>query len=463
MNPELRRNLWLQFSAIRLVLAPVVIGAILALTWLVADREWRGVAQVGETIYVLLILLWGTRRAADLVAEEIAGGTWDGQRMSALGAWQMSWGKLLGGTSYVWYCAGLAFIAQVIAQWLDGTAPWAPGQWTKLLQLLGAGALAQAVAMLVSLALLRRQAARRRLGVTLSQIVGILAGVAASGKLDGALFDFQESGVVWYGWLWDGPHFYLASLGLFLAWSVFGIYRLMRVELKFRSGPSAWLAFALFLMIYGDGFLYRPIMVAGGALGAWLILPFLLAVGLTYLAVFLEPKDVMRYRWLLAALAAGELRQAWSLMPQWVPVYALALVSAFLLCFSADLSDLGHRLLSGPLVAASELAHVPDLAFYPLAVSIYLLRDVLLVLYCNFGRGRQRGDATAFILLFVAYGPLAGILSTLGITEAIPLLAPFPLAPPLHSFAASVIESAAMVLLVRGRLMRAGRFSPAVA
>ena len=32
MNPELSRNLWLQFSAIRLILAPVVIGAILALT-----------------------------------------------------------------------------------------------------------------------------------------------------------------------------------------------------------------------------------------------------------------------------------------------------------------------------------------------------------------------------------------------------------------------------------------------
>ena len=66
MNPELSRNLWLQFSAIRLLLAPVVIGAILALTWLVADRELRGVAQVGETIYILLVLVWGTRRAADL-------------------------------------------------------------------------------------------------------------------------------------------------------------------------------------------------------------------------------------------------------------------------------------------------------------------------------------------------------------------------------------------------------------
>ena len=76
---------------------------------------------------------------------------------------------------------------------------------------------------------------------------------------------------------------------------------------------------------------------------------------------------------------------------------------------------------------------------------------------------RQRGDATAFILLFVAYGPLAGILSSLGITEAIPLLAPYPLAPPLHSFAAAVIQTAAMTMLVHGRLVRAGRFSPAVA
>lgn len=463
MNPELRRNLWLQFSVIRLLLAPIVIGAILALTWLVAERELTGVAQVAEAIYVLLVLLWGTRRAADLVAEEIAGGTWDGQRMSALGAWEMSWGKLLGGTSYVWYCAGLAFLARLIAQWAGGIPPWADKEWIQLLHLLGVGALAQSVAMLVSLALLRRQAARRRLGVTLSQIVGILAGVAAMGELPGGLVDLMTPDVVWYGWVWDGARFALASLGLFLAWSVFGVYRLMRVELKFRSGPAAWIGFLLFLMIYGNGFLYRPILIAGGPLAAWLVLPFLLAAGLTYLAAFVEPKDVMRYRWLLAAIAAGDLRQAWALLPQWLPVYLLALLSALLLCTSADLTDIGHRLLSGPFVSSGELAHAPDLAFYPLAVAIYLLRDVLLVLYCNFGPGRQRGDATAFIILFAIYGPLAGILASLGLSNLLPVLAPFPLAPPLFNFAAAIVEAAAMAFLVQGRLARAGRFSPAVA
>ena len=32
------------------------------------------------------------------------------QRMSGLGAWQMAWGKLLGGTVFVWYCAAFALL-----------------------------------------------------------------------------------------------------------------------------------------------------------------------------------------------------------------------------------------------------------------------------------------------------------------------------------------------------------------
>ena len=50
---------------------------------------------------------------------------------------------------------------------------------------------------------------------------------------------------------------------------------------------------------------------------------------------------------------------------------------------------------------------------YPLVIVIYLLRDVLLVLFFNFGHGGRRGDATAFIILFLAYFPLTGILVSL--------------------------------------------------
>ena len=46
MNPELRRNLWLQFSLTRLLLAPVAIGALLTLTWIVSDASLAAVAEV---------------------------------------------------------------------------------------------------------------------------------------------------------------------------------------------------------------------------------------------------------------------------------------------------------------------------------------------------------------------------------------------------------------------------------
>ena len=87
MNPELRRNLWLQLSPQRLIAAPVALGIVFGLGWLTAP-QW--LSSIGLTIFYLLIGFWGTRRAADTLAEETAGGTWDGQRLSSLGAWAMA-------------------------------------------------------------------------------------------------------------------------------------------------------------------------------------------------------------------------------------------------------------------------------------------------------------------------------------------------------------------------------------
>ena len=66
------------------------------------------------------------------------------------------------------------------------------------------------------------------------------------------------------------------------------------------------------------------------------------------------------------------------------------------------------------------LQHARGLFLYPLAIAIYLLRDVLVVLFFNFGHGGRRGDATAFIILFLAYFPLTGILVSLEMVSLIP-------------------------------------------
>jgi hypothetical protein len=464
MNPELRRNLWLQFSILRLILPPVAIGIVLLLVWLVSAHSLTAVAASAEWFYLPIVLLWGTRRAADLVAEEIAGGTWDSQRMSALGAWQMTWGKFIGGISYIWYAAGIAFIARLWAFGLAGRLPWQGEAAVQSLQLLGIGLFGQAVAFLTSLVLLRKQVMRRRLGVTLSQFAGLAASAAASGHLDLSLLFRQMPVIDWFGWRFPGAEFALGTLGLFLAWSLFAAYRLMRVELQFRSIPWAWTAFALFMMVYAEGLLYTPLREAASGLAAWLIGPFTIAVVLTYAALFLEPKDVVRYRGLWAALRAGHGSHAASLLPQWLPVYLIAAALGIALTAVGGLSELtGVPSLVGSGLSVAEYAAAAGLRVLPVALVLYLLRDGLVVLYFNFGKRRGRADLMAFICLLLAYFPLLGILVSLGITALIPIVAPYPPASPLITIGAPLIECLVLGLLVLKRTRAAGRFKAVAA
>ena len=48
MNPELRRNLWLQFSPGRLLLAPICLGLILVSVWIVTFHVYSVVALLSE-------------------------------------------------------------------------------------------------------------------------------------------------------------------------------------------------------------------------------------------------------------------------------------------------------------------------------------------------------------------------------------------------------------------------------
>jgi len=463
MNPELRRNLWLQFSPGRLLLAPICLGLVLVSVWIVAFHVYNVVALLSEATYYLLAVLWGTRRAGDLMAEEVAQRTWDAQRMSALGAWQMTWGKLVGGTSYVWYASGIALGAHVAARWLAGFPLWQESESVRFAHMLGIGLLGQAVAFQTSLVLLRKQTLRRRLGATASQVAGLLAAWALSGGFPFGVAPSQLAPVQWFDWTIPGDRFWLASTYLFLAWSIFGAYRLMRLELQFRNLPLGWIGFALYLMVYADGLLYPAILYSGG-LTAWLIGPFAVAIALTYVALFAEPKDVLRYRWFAQALAGGDPGQVLLLLPQWLPCFLLAALTGLALCLFGDfirLSALLSLLSRIPMFAS--FGQGTDLSEFSLALVFYLLRDVLLVLLVNFRSRRGRADLGAFLCLMLLHIPLPVILRFFGLGGVIPVFAPYPLASGLVNIAFPIVETFGLWWVVRGRLQAAGRFAAATA
>ncbi|HRE30881.1 MAG TPA: hypothetical protein PLD88_02805 [Candidatus Berkiella sp.] len=67
-NPELRRNIWLDFSIHRLLLTPTILALIIYLAYLTSPKNSAGVAFY---IACFFIFLWGTKLASETVIEEI--------------------------------------------------------------------------------------------------------------------------------------------------------------------------------------------------------------------------------------------------------------------------------------------------------------------------------------------------------------------------------------------------------
>ena len=92
MNPELLRNIWQELTERRITLMVVVLGAILLLA--MTSGSLASAVSTAEISFYAVVVVWGTRCAAQSVVEEIAGKTWDAQRLSAIRPWTMVWGSV---------------------------------------------------------------------------------------------------------------------------------------------------------------------------------------------------------------------------------------------------------------------------------------------------------------------------------------------------------------------------------
>ena len=247
INPEFQRNIWLEFTYHRLVAAPLLSAAIYFLIYLLADpRFWEVAHGVALAVVILLTLLWGVRLSSEAVSSEIKDQTWDGQRMSAIGPWDLTWGKLLGSTLFTWYVVGVSLIIFFISGLILG-------QGDILLQTLAlvlAGLFAQAVALFLSLSAIRKD---RNLSRTLSAVTYV-AVIVLGGLILAAAFR-NADGIGWYGQQYDPLVFMCAALAVWLVWAYIGVYRYMRAELQHRNGPWVWVAFVIFAAVFVAGFI----------------------------------------------------------------------------------------------------------------------------------------------------------------------------------------------------------------
>ncbi len=135
-NPEFIKNIRLQLNPVKLVLMPIILGMIFFVVYLLNADSREPIEytmQVTSLILLgLIVFIWGTKMAVDSLAGEFNERTWDSQRMTAIGPWNLVWGKLFGSTLYAWYGGLLCLFLFAVAAFLTPD----PSRFLELLLLL---------------------------------------------------------------------------------------------------------------------------------------------------------------------------------------------------------------------------------------------------------------------------------------------------------------------------------------
>lgn len=447
MSWEFRRNLWIQMTPQRLIITPLALGLAFF-----ASAKTNLALIAPETLFWLFAALWGTRRAADAITEEIVGGTWHGQRMAAIGAWAMTWGKLFGATAFTWYGALLAWLLYAATTVLDVQAQAfselpSPG---KLLSMLIFVLLAQTTSLLVALIQMQRRRRGRQFTLGLAQLAG-LATLFPYMVANAELRPVRLATIWWYGWPFPPLAFACFSGAVFFLWALAGVHYLMRAELQYREMTWRMPLFALFLIAYVSGFV--PARFAGSPFA-----PALLALnGAVMLALFYvtllslpgEPITLLRWG---RALRQGSWRAVLELTPPFVAVGIVVLAIGIAAIAQATTVDDWMQAV-GP-AALNER----NVAFWLAAVLLYTARDTLIVLLFAVGRRPERADINSIMTLTLLHGLVPVTLLGLGESSFVGVTSPVPGGSSSMTLAAAVVQLTALSLLLAHRM---GRLQPA--
>lgn len=397
MNPELRRNLWLELSAHRLLATPALIALVGALILANSDSNgYRVLATVAGYASLLLLTALGSKMAADGIGDEARNRTWDAQRLTSIGPWQMTYGKLAGATAFAWYGGGLCLLVFVVAG-----AGQLPGPVLRLAGLIVAGSvLCHAVAFIGSLMAAQRNPATRSTNALVWMFV--LLAVAGSAR---RWLTVDQGTVAWWGASHASVNFVLVSAMVFAAWAVLGAYRSMCSALHVPTTPWALVVFLCFVSVYLAGFASPS---TGSATG--LVATIGVGVGLVacYGLLFLEQTGAMTLRRLQTRISRRQWAQAQQELPGWPVALLLALLFA-----------IGTRLAS---IRDGGTWAIADAAF---VFWLFALRDAALMHCFAFSRQPRRVVATTVLYLAVLYGLLPWLLKAFGAHALASLLLPF--------------------------------------
>jgi len=423
MNPELRRNLWLEFSTHRLIAVPLVIALATALIIASGTKDVAdSISVAAASGYIAMMMLWGTHLAAMSVIEEAQERTWDAQRMSAIGPWAMTWGKLIGAPSFAWY-GGVILLAIFMASSL--LTQKIPVFKVALIMVISAVML-HAAALTGSVLAAHKNVTRRGTGMLFMLVLIFLVLIPASRFLD----DFAQP-IRWWRRSFTTADFVLGSVCAYTCWAVLGAYRAMCNELEIRTLPWALPAFIAFSAVYCGGFAVNT--HRGGDIGAVLLAGVFLSMAFTYLMMLGEPSGAAVWQRLRTRVRAAQWKRALQELPIWMLALAVGLVfaaAAILAPFTP-----GH---SGVL---------REIGLAPLALMLFGLRDAAILQFFALARRPRRVEAATLFYLMLLYLLVPSLLSGISLDTAASIVRPNIVERPVFATVVLAVQSAIAIAL----------------
>jgi hypothetical protein len=157
---------------------------------------------------------------------------------------------------------------------------------------------------------------------------------------------------------------------------------------------------------------------------------------LTYVMVFLEPKDRVHFRWLGTQISSGRIGAFWSGLQAWMMSYVAAILCTVVLLFWL------HQ-------------NRPDIVDQPALIAAamgFLTRDVLIFVFMRSLPGRRRGDFAALGILFALYVLAPAIVNGLGLQKLMMVFYPYPASPIWIAPVVAWAEGIAMAVLTIGQI-----------
>ena len=413
MNPEFRRQLWLQMSSVRLILAPVVIAIVVALL-ASTDATISAIHGTARVALSLAVLFWGTSVVGTSIREEITGRTWNQQRMSRLTPWQLTSGKLFGAASYVWY---VALLCALVAIFSGSPAANTLGSGNLIVEyvcLLALGLFAHSVALMAPLAF-QSGSGEPRVSVPSIAVFALVFVAFQASPVGMARGGGESVSTEWFGLNTTLQLLAMWAALCLAAWGILGAWRAMRQALQVRQLPWALPAFVAFVGVWVAGIAppANASITTSALIGATLAL-----AAAAWVLMLWEPQSLFAWQRIRTQWAAGERSRAVAGLSAATSVVVFALIGALLVAAmnamsgGADVAGVRPTGFFMKTAMSSKLLLANHSGIF-VWLALVLLRDFAFTLMADsFTTSPRRRSAVILLYLLFMYVAVPAALQT---------------------------------------------------